>query len=198
MPVRITGGDFRGQIIDCPQGQKTRPTQSRLRQALFNSIQNKVNHSNFLDLFSGSGAFGIEALSRGASRVVFLEKDRSVLKFIEKNCNKLKIKIHDQAIIISGNIKDNWKKVLDFSPFDIVVADPPYHLNWELYLLEMAPWNQLLQPGGVFCLEWLPETAKSEILPPKFEISLGVELVKIREKFYGDTLLTHFEKVIAS
>src|SRR4051812_18174623 len=89
--LRITGGEFRGRSLHAPKGDHTRPTQSKLRQALFNSLQASLPDARVLDLFAGSGALGFEALSRGAAHVHFIESARPVAKLIEKNGAELRV-----------------------------------------------------------------------------------------------------------
>lgn len=193
MSLRLTGGEFRGRIIQTPKHQHTRPTQARLRQALFNSIQTLIPDARVLDLFAGSGALGFEALSRGASQVVFIEDAKSTVRLIEKNAQDLKVL--DRSVIwadaveaeSSGGQSAFWKRVVGKGPFDIVLADPPYDGGWEMALLEKAPWQELLTENGIFCLEWGSLKSQVSELPDQ----AGV-LVKVREKNYGDSVLTTY------
>lgn len=188
--LRITGGEFRGRFIKTPKNENTRPTQARLRQALFNSIQMRVGRARVLDLFAGSGALGFEALSRGSESVVFVENARAPLHLIAGNAQELKVT--DRVKIISDEISETpgfWSKLTALGPFDIVLADPPYADGWEMLLLEKAPWEQLLAPEGIFCLEWGLKKSKIAELPEKFPF-----LVKAREKKYGDSVLTTYER----
>lgn len=87
--MRITGGFLKNQSLKTPKGDKTRPTSEKLRQSVFNIAQAYVEDCQFLDLYAGSGAMGIEALSRGAKEATFIEKDRSALKVLRENLNEL-------------------------------------------------------------------------------------------------------------
>lgn len=192
--LRITGGEFRGRFIKTPKSDHTRPTQARLRQALFNSIQMRVADAQVLDLFAGSGALGFEALSRGAQNVVFVESARAPLQLLSANSKELdvadRVKIVAEAVPEGASgVSRFWESLIEQGPYDIVLADPPYADGWEMILLEKAPWERLLTSSGIFCLEW--GTKKSEVseLPEKFPF-----LVKAREKNYGDSVLTTYER----
>lgn len=186
--LRLTSGIFRGRLIQAPPGLKTRPTQSRLRQALFNSIQLELPEARVLDLFSGSGALGFEALSRGANSVIFVESGRAAQKVIQKNARDLEVE--DRIQILEDSVDGVTKKLGSFTPFDLVLADPPYEGDWEMKLLTQFPWNEVLRLDGVFCLEWgLKKSVVSE-LPDQVPF-----LVKIREKNYGDSILTTYRRV---
>ncbi|MGZ3709018.1 MAG: 16S rRNA (guanine(966)-N(2))-methyltransferase RsmD, partial [Bdellovibrionota bacterium] len=122
--LRLTGGEFRGRMIQTPSHDHVRPTQARLRQAWFNSIQAEIPEAKILDLFAGSGALGFEALSRGASEVTFVEKHRSTLKLIAKNVATLGV--NSRVELIEASVDSVFKRVERRAPFDLVFADPPY------------------------------------------------------------------------
>jgi 16S rRNA (guanine966-N2)-methyltransferase len=173
-------------MIKTPKGaDRVRPTQARLRQALFNSIQTLIPDARILDLFAGSGALGFEALSRGAAEVTFVEEARSVVRLLDENVASLAVA--DRVKVIADSVDRAANRVAE--PFDIVLADPPYSAGWELKLLNEFPWNTLLRPEGVFCLEWGLLKSDIDTLPDETAI-----LVKIREKNYGDSVLTTFQR----
>ncbi len=184
--LRLTGGLYRGRIIQAPPHSKTRPTQSKLRQALFNSLQLSIPDARILDLFAGSGALGFEALSRGAKEVVFVESSRSVAKLVEKNAQTLGVL--DQIKIINEDVSTSIGRLNSVSPFDLILADPPYGQNWESILISTLPWENLLVPKGHFCVEWgLTKVGPSSLSPEKTQF-----LEKVREKKYGDSVLTTY------
>lgn len=138
--IRIIGGAFRGRKIEFPDSESLRPTANRIRETLFNWLMHDIKEARCLDLFAGSGALGFEALSRGASEVVFLEKDPIAIQFLEDNATHLKTQ---NAIILKQNTLEWLNKPLDIkngeSSFDIVFVDPPYTENlWStcFFLLE--------------------------------------------------------------
>jgi 16S rRNA (guanine966-N2)-methyltransferase len=188
--LRITSGEFRGRLLKSPQGLLTRPTQARLRQALFNSIQTTIPEAKVLDLFAGSGALGFESLSRGASFVTFVENSRAAIKTIEENARDLKVL--DRIEIIADSVDKIGSQLIGkMAPFDVVLADPPYVDGWEMKMLESLkwPWDELLSEGGMFCLEWGNQKSQIDSLPDRSGF-----LVKVREKNYGDSVLTTYTR----
>lgn len=185
--LRITSGEFRGRFIHTPPGEKTRPTRAQLRLALFNSVQTSLPDARVLDLFAGSGALGFEALSRGASEVVFVESARNAARLIEKNALELGVK--DRIRLFTDPVEKSWARILRSAPFDLVLADPPYAGGYEMLLLRDAPWSELLTENGLFCLEW--GTQKSQVTELPDAVAC---LVKIRERTYGDSGLTTYER----
>jgi len=182
--LRLTGGEFRGRMIQTPAGDRTRPTQARLRQALFNSLQTVIDGAEVADWFAGSGALGFEALSRGAARVVFVESAKPALKLIEKNA--ITLGVQDRIEIVAESVERSWTRASGLG-LDLVLADPPYAGGWEQKLLDSAPWGKILKPGGRFCLEWGVQKSQVSVLPDETSF-----LVKIREKNYGDSVLTTY------
>ena len=191
--LRITGGEFRGRSIQAPTHDRTRPTQAKLRQALFNSLQASIPDAKVLDLFAGSGALGFEALSRGAAEVIFVETSKAALKVIQKNAAVLGVE--DRVTLIEATLSQNatghshLAAIQKQVPFDLVLADPPYSGGWESWLITELPWAQWLSPDGFFCLEWGTQKSKINSLPDQLPF-----LVKTREKNYGDSMLTTYRR----
>lgn len=191
--IRLTGGEFRGRSIRTPASLHTRPTQAKLRQALFNSIQAYVPEARVLDLFAGSGALGFEALSRGATSVVFVESVRSVAALIEQNArelgvqNRVTIRCEDAATAFKRLAEAGAKA----TAFDVVMADPPYSEGWETRLVAEPAWDRLLTAEGIFCLEWGIVKAQVDAIPDETRL-----LVKAREKNYGDSRLTTYRRAV--
>lgn len=141
--LRIIGGEWRGRKLSFPEIAELRPTADRVRETLFNWLQAEIPGARCLDLFAGSGAIGLEALSRGASEVVMVEQDRNAAEQIRQHL--LTLGSH------SGRVdnRDVFHYLKDIStPFDVVFLDPPYRLN----CLEQC--CQLLEQGG-----WLKQKA---------------------------------------
>jgi 16S rRNA (guanine966-N2)-methyltransferase len=185
--IRLTGGIFRGRVIQTPSQFQTRPTQARLRQAWFNSLQSHIPEAKVLDLFAGSGALGFEALSRGAHHVTFVEQSKSALSFIKRNAKDLKVE--SQIRILGGSVDSVISTLKKEGPFQIVLADPPYEEGWEMKLLNYFPWEEILAAGGYFCLEWGIQKSQISELPEHSHF-----LTKVREKKYGDSVLTTYLK----
>ncbi len=123
--MRITGGTLARINIKVPK-RDVRPTTDMVREALFSIIASRIPNASVLDLFAGSGVIGIEAFSRGASKICGVESERYVLKVLKENINKLKV---DNYKIIAGNVITTLKRGFAGDKFDIIFADPPYW--WE-------------------------------------------------------------------
>lgn len=137
--------------MKAPDGLDVRPTQDRVREALFNILMHEIEGARFLDLFAGSGTVGFEALSRGAGSVTFVEMNAKHVKYIEANAKTLGV----EPRIVRG---DAWRFASEYSsePFDIAFADPPYAQGEEngfSEMLEKAATSNLVREGGIFVVE---------------------------------------------
>lgn len=126
--MRIIAGSAKRRIILSPKGRNTRPTQDYIREALFNVLQGYIEGSKCLDLFAGSGALGLEALSRGASLCIYGDKDYNAYNTIKSNIDSLRF--NDRAILL----KADWHTTLEYIynnniKLDVVFLDPPYSFN---------------------------------------------------------------------
>jgi 16S rRNA (guanine966-N2)-methyltransferase len=123
--MRIIAGEHRGRRIDAPPGEKTRPMLDRVREALFSTVQDWVEEARVLDLFAGSGSLGLEALSRAAEHVRFVERARPAIAVLRRNVETLGLQ--DVSAVVRGNAlaPASWSKG-DDPGFDLVFFDPPY------------------------------------------------------------------------
>jgi 16S rRNA (guanine966-N2)-methyltransferase len=121
--MRIISGESKGRKIKSPKGRVIRPTLDRVREAIFDIIGNRVVGATILDLFAGTGSFGLEALSRGAKRVTFCEKARAIRVILEENISSLGY--NDKCNIIKGDAL----KIKTKDRYDVIFADPPYEKN---------------------------------------------------------------------
>lgn len=181
MTLKILGGKFGGRLLKTVKTEKTRPTTSLIRKAVFDILQPLIQDALFLDLFAGSGAIGIEALSRGAKLAVFVDSERQAIECIQGNLKLLDIS-QSAKVIHSDALKAVEKLGQEF---DIIYVDPPYHKR-ELYVALIHRFDQggLLKKGGVLFME-----TKA---PSPLE---GVELHHLKAKNprrYGDSLLCEF------
>lgn len=126
--MRITGGEHRGRTLKTLSGRLVRPTSDRVREALFNILRPRVDGAAALDLFAGTGSLGIEALSRGAARVVFVEKNRRALEIIRGNVEALGLE--GRSTMHGFDVLTGLARLRDLdAPFDIVFVDPPYRMT---------------------------------------------------------------------
>ena len=122
--MRIIAGSLRRRTIEAPAGLATRPTSDRLRETLFNVLAPRMKDATFLDLYAGSGAVGIEALSRGAARVTFVERVPTALKVMRGNLEKLGVR--EGFRIEASNVAAYLRRAGVEQGFDVVFLDPPY------------------------------------------------------------------------
>lgn len=149
--LRIIGGEFKGRILKSPKTDTTRPTQSMVREALFNICQNKIAGAYFLDLFAGSGAIGFEALSRGASKVYFAENNRNASQCIRENIELLHVE--EKATLYPVDYRVALKNLQKKGEsFDLIYIDPPYHKPVEPILEELIEFS-VVKPGGLVFVE---------------------------------------------
>ena len=150
--MRIISGKARGTKINTIDEVTTRPTLDRVRESLFNIIQNYVSNTYVLDIFAGSGALGIEALSRGAKQAVFCDINKDAVKIINENLMKTRLK--ENAIVYNMNYKKMIEKLSkNDSKFDIVFVDPPYKENLAVNSVKLIIQNNLLNENGIIIIE---------------------------------------------
>ena len=151
--MRVIAGSRKGHRIDAPKGLATRPTSDRVRENVFNLVQSWVDDAVVLDLFAGSGAMGIEALSRGAQRAVFVESDVQACSAIEHNLDKLRLTGAEVVCRDVGRFV-----AADTRTYDLVFCDPPYeeYAQLESALARYAP--KLLTEDGLLVLETAANT----------------------------------------
>ncbi len=155
--MRVIAGKARRLPLVTPQGKNTRPTTDRTKETLFNVIQEEVPGSRFLDLFSGSGAIGIEALSRGAEHAVFVEFGREPVSCIKTNLAKTKLQ--GQATVLPIEVTYAITKLSKMGQvFDIVFADPPYKSGFEPKIAEILSHSSVVRPGSLVIFESSRET----------------------------------------
>lgn len=122
--MRIIAGRWRGRSLHAPHGRRTRPTTDRVREAWMSALQARIPGARALDLFAGSGALGLELLSRGAAHVTFVERSAGALRTLRENLQALDV-ADDEAGIVREDVL-RYVAALDADGFDVAVADPPY------------------------------------------------------------------------
>ncbi|MEW5976142.1 MAG: 16S rRNA (guanine(966)-N(2))-methyltransferase RsmD [Acidobacteriota bacterium] len=130
--VRVIAGAFKSRVLKTLEGRLTRPTSDRLKESLFNILRDRIGGSNFLDCFAGSGAIGIEALSRGAVHAVFVESNARAARVILENCRRLGLERHADYHLIDQPVEPALRMLGQVgTKFDIVFLDPPYDASDE-------------------------------------------------------------------
>ena len=175
--MRITGGEFRGRILAVPKSGAIRPTQDRVREALFSMLAPELSDAEVLDLFAGTGAVGLEAVSRGARRATFVETDRRHVSTLKANIETL-----GAAGRVDVVVADAYRWIGSYSGpgFSIAFADPPYALGEErgcASVLDTLARRGVVREGGLFVAE-MTAVQRAEETP-------GWEL--LRDRTYGKT-----------
>ncbi|MBR6230004.1 MAG: 16S rRNA (guanine(966)-N(2))-methyltransferase RsmD [Eubacterium sp.] len=164
--MRVIAGKARRLPLIAPAGEDTRPTTDRIKETLFNILQDEIPGCRFLDLFAGSGGIGIEALSRGAAEAVFVENDRRAWQCIETNLSKTRL--DHQAEIIRGDVMGALGRFKD--PFDIIFADPPYRNDWETRILTALSASRAAVKETLVILETAIETPTDFVDEESYEV----------------------------
>lgn len=151
--MRIISGHYGGRLLKSPPDNRTRPTSGRLRETLFNILAPRIEGTRFLDLCSGSGAIGIEALSRGAEFVTFVDRSRKACALIEENLDKLGVP-EDETDVQNFEAETFVGRSHEF-PWDIVFYDPPYSADYSVVLHEFGDKDGLLANDGILIVEHL-------------------------------------------
>ncbi len=172
--VRVIAGSARRLLLKTPEGYDTRPTQDIIKETIFNSIQISVPGSHFLDLFAGSGSIGIEALSRGASSAVFVEKSRKNCDIIKENLSHTHLA--DKGTVMNADAVMAIRQLGKREKFDIVYMDPPYRDGLEEGVLRE------LKAGGILSEDALVIVEADKSNDMAFIKDAGFSL--IREKLY--------------
>ena len=172
--MRVVGGSLGGRQLATPKGRDTRPTSGLIRGAIFNSLtaQGYLEDATVADLFAGSGALGIEALSRGAARAVFVENDRPAADTIHTNLRTLGL---DQDGTVHRTTVERWVAATR-EPFDVVLADPPYAWNG---------WDDLLHALATFPVGLVVAEANREVSHPGWRVA--------GSRHHGGTVVTQLQ-----
>ena len=172
--LRIIAGKYRHLKIESPDTDKTRPTTDRVREALMSALGMKIVDAKCLDLFSGSGALGLESLSRGAKEVVFVDKAPIAIKTIKKNLDNFHI---DNAEILNMDYQKVLKHLYDKNiKLDLIFLDPPYNTNYIEKSIELINEYKLLNQDGLLICE--SDSLDRVAYPENYQI--------VKDKKYGD------------
>ncbi len=181
--MRVISGKVRGLKLNTPKNEDVRPTTDRVKESLFNMISPYIMDSNVLDLFAGTGSLGIECLSRGAQKCVFVDVSKESISIIKSNITRARVE--NESIVLNLDFKDAISKLkAQKNKFDVIFMDPPYYKNMFIDALEKIDNADLLEEEGIIVIEH----DSKENLPEKIE-----RLEKNKVKKYGNTTLTFYK-----
>ena len=182
--MRVVGGKYRGRRLKSPPSIQTRPTSDRLRETLFNILAPRIDGRRFLDLCAGTGAVGIEALSRGAASVIFVDQSRKMSALVAANVDSLEVRDAGTEIVTAEALEFLRRHIKhQAEPFDIIFVDPPYAADYEAslgFIGEHAA--ELLQADGIVIVEHHKKKMLSD----------EPSLKRYRELKQGDSVLSFF------
>ncbi len=187
--MRVIAGTHRGRRLESPPGRVLRPTSDRVREALFSILGNRLPHSRFLDLYAGTGAIGIEAVSRGATRVTCVESTETARKFLRQNISYCEM---SKQVTVCAQPVDRFLSQPEYwdGPYDLIFADPPYAAVPEFVALIDGVNTEWLFSAD----SWLVvEHATKTTLPD----SIARAIFRRRYR-YGDTMLSVFSSVAST
>ncbi len=183
--MRIIAGEFRGRRLISPKDKKIRPTTDRVRESIFSVLAGCLPQARVLDLFAGTGALGLEALSRGAARVVFVEENRQAVRLIQQNI--VLCGAGERSEVIAGPVHKVMRRlaarISAAERFDLAFMDPPYGKDEVVKVLLQI--GCVMRPTGLV----IAEHHVKDILPSGLE-----EWHRTAERTYGDTRISFFEK----
>ncbi len=183
--LRITGGSLRGRRIAAPKGRTTRPTSEKVRESIFDSLENlaAMQGSFVLDLFAGSGALGIEALSRGAAEVIFVEGHARTAAVIRANLEQL-APVGGEWQVVRAPVASWLRSFRPVKPADLVLLDPPYGAGLAEQALQLLASAEGVSQAATIVLE--APARNPPIIPADLEVA--------RQKSYGDTQVIYITK----
>lgn len=190
--MRILGGLVKGRrtakksllITRYSLQEGFRPTSSKVREALFDIIRDKIKGSSFVDLYAGTGTVGLEALSRGADKAIFVEPSVSRIRAIKENAERFGF--HERAVVIKGRAYEFLREAAnEKQSFDIFFLDPPYYSDEIMKTLPMIGEGRLLNEGGVVIVEHFFKKKLPDV---------AGKLKILKSYRYGDTMLTFYKR----
>ncbi len=181
--MRVISGKARGLKLNTPKNEDVRPTTDRVKESLFNIISSYIMDSKVLDLFAGTGSLGIECLSRGASKCVFVDLSKESLQIVKSNIKKARVE--DNSVVINADYKEAVRKLnAQGEKFDMIFMDPPYYKDLFVDALTKIAEGKLLADEGIIVVEH----DTKENLPENV-----LNLVQNRSKKYGNTTITFYK-----
>ncbi|MGL6105353.1 16S rRNA (guanine(966)-N(2))-methyltransferase RsmD [Romboutsia sp.] len=181
--LRVISGKVRGLKLNTPKNDDVRPTTDRVKESLFNIINSYIIESDILDLFAGTGSLGIECLSRGANKCIFVDISKESIAVINSNIKKARVE--NESTVLSLDFKNAIDKLqIQKEQFDVIFMDPPYYKDMFIDALEKIDNTNLLKEEGIIVVEH----DTKHVFPDR----VG-RLEKTRDKKYGSTTLTFYQ-----
>jgi 16S rRNA (guanine966-N2)-methyltransferase len=178
MSLRVIAGRFKGRRLETPAWDGIRPTSDKLRETLFNILAPRIEGARVLDGFAGTGAVGLEAMSRGARHVTFVERDRRAAALIATNLARCRVQ--EGYTIECGDVASVLRRAPPGAAFDVILLDPPYDADPDMVTRALAASVDRLAPDGLLVLE--RATRQAPAIPPPLE--------RVRDVVSGDSTLT--------
>lgn len=200
MSIKICGGIYKGVHLHTSNTLAVRPTSQKVRCAVFNILAGKIDGAKVLDLFAGTGAVGLEALSRGAREVVFVENSNKVFKCLKQNIEIIKnieaeLGIpYTQVSFLKGKVQDLFELIAHknyLEKFDLIWADPPYNMAKQIVDFFIKNIYKILHKNGLFVIE----TNCHNLLVYESAFARTSLYKQIKVKGYGDTVIMFYEKL---
>lgn len=182
--MRVIAGQLKGRKLKAPSGLNTRPTTDRVKESIFSMIHPYLMDSMVLDLFSGTGSLGIEALSRGAKKAYFVDHNKQSISIIRENISNLGL-LDQSVILFSDAIKALKELALKNEKFDIIFLDPPYAKGLIIPCIQEIENNLLLRSEGMIVVEHDPEDRLPEMIG---------KLHKRKDRRYGNTNISIYSE----
>lgn len=181
--MRVISGKARGLKLNAPKNDDVRPTTDRVKESLFNMINSYIMDSDVLDLFAGTGSLGIECLSRGSNKCIFVDNSKESINIVKSNIKKARVE--SESTILNLDFKSAINSLgLKNEKFDIIFMDPPYYKNMFSDALGSIDNKNLLKEDGIIVVE--------HDTKDKFPDNIG-RLYKTRDKKYGNTTITFYK-----
>lgn len=179
--MRIIAGELKGRRLMTPSDNRVRPTTDKVKEAVFSMVAGYLPGSVVVDLFAGTGNLGLEAISRGAARAYFVDKDRTSISMVRENVKHCKVE--DRSVILWSDFKSVFKKIND--KVDVIFLDPPYSAGYMEECFSIIAESEILEEDGII----VAEHSSAETLP---EDMSGMVLIK--SKRYGKISVSIYEK----
>ena len=180
--MRIITGTARGKVLKTLEGEATRPTAEKVKEAVFSAIQFEIEGRSFLDLFAGSGQMGLEALSRGASSATFIDASQDAMAVVKENAKKTGF--FESSHFLTSDYRNYIRKAARRDAFDIIFIDPPYAERCAGEAIERILKAELANAGALF----IAESEEENIFEGKEALASRFETVKLKK--YGRTYIT--------